>query len=181
MDHQTALGARGAPFQIQHKGITYKVGFKTLRMKAQLERWVKQRAIQEVVALKSCMPKDDYEAQLARVIRDVRGDGVKKDDEQVGAYEYGGEEFRKLISTDAGTLEHIRALLGKTSEEMSDALTLEILEEKGDEIYAYVAICEADIASIKTSLGWNKETDPEGKTIDPKALRAAMQAAGYLE
>ena len=170
MDVQQALGNHGSPFQVKWKGRIYTLSYKVQRIKAELVRWAKETAINEVLQLRSLLPPEDYQQQLKSVVNDSRD----------GKYDYGGDILNEMLDTPSGRIANLRILLGKDCTLSDDELT-ELLLAEGDKISSFVGACAASIEQIKQDLGWDKEKDPNGENIDPKALAAALRAADLWE
>ncbi len=171
MDTMTALGNHGAPFTIDWNGKKYTLSYRTQKIKAKQENWVKSQTIRELVAMKEMLPTEDYNKQLKDLI-----DAFGQDE-----YAYGSELFEKKINTTAGKLAHLKTLLDDGAKDLQDSDLLQILLDKHDEIFAFIAACGANIDKIKRELGWDEKNDPKGDNIDPKAMAAKMKAAGYWE
>lgn len=173
MDTQSTLGVHGAPFQIEHEGKTYTLAFRTQRIKAEVERWAKQRAVKELVGLKPILPPDEYKERMDLLLSrfddpdpktDVDANGV-----YLGGYAFGGARVQKLLLTDEGALALFRITLGENGAGLDEGELTCLFAEKRDEIEAFFRASQSKMAVIQAELG---DRD------DPKARMRALKAAG---
>lgn len=169
MDGQTSLGNFGAPFQIDWRGQKLNLSYRTQKVKACIERWAKTTKIKELVALKGILPEEDYVKELRTLL-----DAFSSDE-----YAYGSDILEKMRQSPAGKIAHARILLGEKGESMSDSEFLELLYEKGEEIFIFAQACAAKVETIQKELGWDPEK--EGGGIDPKELPRRLKAAGLWD
>lgn len=172
MDTQAVLGAFGAPFQIEWEGKKYTLSFRTQKLKAEVERWAKQRAVKNLVTLKSVLPADEYKERMDKLLAqfedpddplDVDGAGVHQ-----GGYSFGGKRVQKLLTTDEGALALFRVVLGEAAEKLDDSELASLFAEKRDEVEAFFKASQNRMTSLRAELG----DDP-----DPKAMTRALKKA----
>lgn len=172
MDTQIVLGQHGAPFQFDWDGKTYTLAFRTQRVKAEMERWAKQRAVRQLVALKDVLPADEYQSRMDRLLasfddpddpRDVDAAGKPQ-----GGYAFGGARVQKLLGTDEGALALLRVMLGDGGAKLDDGELAALFAEKREEITAFMKASQSKVTAIQAELGGD----------DPKALVRALKREG---
>lgn len=172
MDTQTVLGQHGAPFQIGWGGKTYTLSFRTQRVKAEIERWAKQRAVRQLVDLKPVLPEDEYERRMGRLLELFDNPNDPRDVNEAGApqggFAFGSARVQRLLTTDEGALALLRIMLGEQGAKLDDADLTCLFAERRDEIAAFFRASQSKLEAISADL----EDD------DPKALTAALREAG---
>lgn len=114
-----ALGNHGAPVQFAHAGKIYTVSYITQQVKAQIERWLRRLAYEDLYALRGEMPPDQYRDALAAITSDR------------ARYTYLGEVYQRTISTPEGVIGLIAILFGCSDTEavsLATERTLEVME-----------------------------------------------------
>ena len=168
MDTQTVLGQHGAPFQIEWEGKKYTLSFRTQKLKAEIERWAKQRAVRELVTYKNILPPDDYKSRMDKLLAqfDNPDDPTDLDEfgQQLGGYAFNGTRVQNLLITDEGAMALLRAAINDAKIDEGDLTCLFI--EKRDEIEAFFKASHSTMAAIKADLGDDS---------DPKALMRALK------
>lgn len=163
MDTQQALGNAGAPFEIDYDGRgkpeKVKILYRVQRIKAKFERWAKDRAISEIIKLKTILPVDEYRSTMQSKLNEFESDD----------YAYDSERLKALRDTDAGKLAHVRTMIDG-GELWSDEDLENLLLDKGDEIIAYTSACSARVEQLLKDLG----DEP-----DPKEAARRLKKAGW--
>lgn len=163
MDTQAVLGNHGAPFQITWRGVTYSISYKVQRVKAEFERYAKQKAIRDLSQFKEAMGQEEYQRRLDTLLERITAE----------EFAFNGDECKRLMGTTDGALAMFRILLGKEAEKLTDGELLLFFAEHGDEVIAFSRACSSRIDRIKKDVGGDENPDP-------KALSLALAEAGML-
>lgn len=172
MDTQTVLGKHGAPFQIEWEDKIYTLSFRTQRIKAEVERWAKQRAVKDLVSYRNVFLADEYKDRMDQLLAkfddpsdpsDTDANGVHQ-----GGYAFSGARVQKLLATDDGAMALLKIVLGEQGSKLDEADIISLYSEKQDEINAFFRASQSKVQAIQDDL---KGDD------DPKALMRALKKA----
>lgn len=163
MDTQSALGNAGAPFQIDWNGKPVTVLYRVQRIKAKFERWLKQREIQAVVDQKEILPEADYQKLLREKMDEINDPKLEK-------YHYDSDYAKKMrTESEDGKLAFARTII-----DVADRWSLPELQsfllQKGDELMAYVDICNVRVAALLKELG----DKPDPKEVAQRLIKAGL-------
>lgn len=168
------------------------------RIKAKFERSCKDRAINEIIKLKTILPADEYRDEMRAKLSEFEGIGrdgkpllievetqitddkgeprtdaggnpVLRTIKVQNDYSYDSPRLKAIRETDWGRLAHVRTMIDG-GELWSDEDLENLLLEKGDEIIAFTSACSARVEELLKDLG----PDP-----DPKEAARRLKQAGW--
>jgi len=107
---------------LEHNGRTHYVHELTQAMRNRFSAWMKSHAIQETMSLRAQLPGDVFRDLMSSLRDDI---AIKK------LYEFGGEKYVDMVSTEDGAREFARLVLNDPTLLDSEIDTL--MEAKGQE------------------------------------------------